>query len=163
VKVFGKTVSEYFVFQRWVMILIVVVGLARLFLTLSGVSDSVTRWFSVTAVAVVGIVYCAIQVPLTGFGGRKHLIPLFVMQAVTGNLIIAIGIAISVTMGKENIFTRPEYSGPMSNNQWRHAGGHLFVDGLIVGPLLGWVIASILMFATQRLSRPKAVSASATD
>jgi hypothetical protein len=160
VKVLGKTTSEYFAFQRAIMILIIVVGLTRLLLSLTGVDDSIVKWFSVTALAVVGIIYCAVQVPRTRFGGYKHLLPLYVMQATTGNLIIAGGIAISAISGKENIFSRPEYSGPMASNQWLHAAAHIF-DGLVVGPLLGWLIGSIIMFIVQKASRPKAVGVTA--
>ena len=156
-RVFHKTLSEYFAFQRAIMVLILAVGLARLLLSLAGVSDSVVKWFSLTALAIIGIVYCAIQVPRTGFGGYKHLLPLYVMQAGTGNLIIAGGIALSAITGKENIFSRPEYSGPMASNQWLHAAGHI-ADGFIIGPLIGWLIGAIIMFLVLKVSRPKAVS-----
>src|SRR5688572_8750348 len=105
---FGKSLSEYFAFQKTLMIVIVVVGLTRLALSLGGVSDSIAKWFSLTALALVAVFYCGIKVPRTGFGGYKHLLPLFVMQASVANLIIAAGIAISVATGNENIFSRPE-------------------------------------------------------
>lgn len=151
-KIFGKSLSEYFAFQRTLMIVIVVVGLVRLGLSLAGVSDAIAKWFSLTALAVIGIVYCAILVPRTGFGTRKHLLPLYVMQASVGNLIIAAGIAISAASGRENIFSRPEYSGPMAGNQWLHAGAHI-LDGLIIGPLIGWLLGSIIMFFVPKRSR----------
>jgi len=154
---FGKSWSEYFAFQRALMIVIVVVGLARLALSLAGVSDSIVKWFSLTGLAVVGIFYCGIQVPRTGFGGYKHLLPLFVMQASVANLIIAAGIAISVATGSENIFSRPEYSGPMASSQWLHAGAHI-LDGFIIGPLMGWLIGSIIMFVTKKLSSRRPLS-----
>jgi hypothetical protein len=131
-----------------------VVGFARLFMSLAGVSDSIVKLLSLTALAAVGIVYCAVQVPRTGFGGYKHLLPLYVMQAATGNLIISSGIAISAISGKENIFSRPEYSGPLASNQWLHAAGHL-ADGFIVGPLLGWLVGSLIMFVALKFVRPK--------
>ena len=155
-RIFHKTLSEYFAFQRAIMVLILAVGFARLLLSLAGVSDSVVKWFSLTALAGIGIVYCAIQVPRTGFGGYKHLLPLYVMQAGTSNLIIAGGIALSAIAGKENIFTRPEYSGPMASNQWLHAAGHI-ADGFIVGPLIGWLIGAMIMFLVLKVSRPRAV------
>jgi len=157
VRVFHKTLSEYFAFQRAIMVLILAVGLARLLLSLAGVSDSVVKWFSLTALAIIGIVYCAIQVPRTGFGGYKHLLPLYVMQAGTGNLIIAGGIALSAITGKENIFSRPEYSGPMASNQWLHAAGHI-ADGFIVAPLIGWLIGAIIMYLVLKVGRSNAVS-----
>ena len=136
------------------MILILAVGFVRLFSSLAGVSDSVVKWFSLTALAMIGIVYCAIQVPRTGFGGYKHLLPLYVMQVGTGNLIIAGGIALSAITGKENIFSR--YSGPMANNQWLHAAGHI-ADGFIIEPLIGWLIGAMIMFLVLKVSRPRAV------
>jgi hypothetical protein len=158
-KVFGKSLSEYFAFQWAIMMLIIVIGFARLFLSLAGVSDSFVKWLSLTAFAVVGIVYCAVHVPRTGFGGYKHLLPLYVMQAATGNLIISTGIAVSAISGKENIFSRPEYSGPLASNQWLHAAGHL-ADGFIVGPLLGWLIGSLIMFVVLKFrTKPVAVAA----
>jgi hypothetical protein len=160
VKVFQKTLSEYFLFQRTIMILILAVGFVRLVSSLAGVSDSVVKWFSLTALGIVGIVYCGIQVPRTGFGGYKHLLPLYVMQAGTANLIIAGGIAISAITGKENIFSRPEYSGPMASNPWLHAAAHI-VDGFIVGPLIGWLIGAAIMFVVLKVGRPKAVGVAA--
>ena len=76
-KVFHKSLSEYFEFQRVIMILILAVGFARLLLSLAGVTDSIAKWFSLTAFATIGIIYCAVQVPRRGFGGYKHLLPLY--------------------------------------------------------------------------------------
>ncbi len=159
-KIFGKSVSEYFGFQRTLMIVIIAVGIIRLVLSLAGFSDSIVKWFSLTGLAVVGVFYCAIQVPRTGFGGYKHLLPLFVMQAATANLIIAAGIAISAATGKENIFSRPEYSGPLASNQWLHAGGHI-LDGFVVGPLIGWLIGSLIMFIVKKVSPAAPMKAAA--
>jgi hypothetical protein len=156
VRVFDKTLSEYFGFQWPMMILILAVGFVRLFSSLAGVSDSVVKWFSLTGLAIVGILYCGIKVPRTGFGGYRHLLPLYVMQAGTANLIIAGGIALSAITNKENIFSRPEYSGPMASNQWLHAAGHI-ANGFIVAPLIGWLLGALIMLVVLKVSRPKAV------
>ena len=159
--VFGKTASEYFAFQKVIMILIILVGLGRLGLSLAGLPTSSVRWVSLTALGLVGIVYCAIRVPRSGFGGYKHLLPLFVMQAGTANFIIAGGIALSVATGTDNIYSVPEYSGFLASRPWLHAGGHI-LDGLIIGPLIGWPIGSALMFIVKKLSPNKAANAAAT-
>jgi len=39
-KIFGKTISEYLSFQRYMLLFILIVGLGRLFLSLGGVADS---------------------------------------------------------------------------------------------------------------------------
>jgi len=159
-KIFGKSVGEYFAFQKGIMILIVVVGLGRLGLSLSGWPISSVKWVSLTAVGVIGILYCGVRVPLSGFGGYKHLLPLYFMQALTGNLIIAGGIALAAVTGRENIYSVPEYSGPLAGNQWLHAGGHL-LDGLIVGPLVGWLIGAGVMFITRKVSPDNARASAA--
>lgn len=160
-KVFGKSVAEYFAFQKAIMILIVVVGLARLGLSIGGFPTSLVEWFSLTAVAVVGVIYCGVQVPRTGFGGYKHLLPLFFMQSLTGNLIISGSIALAAITGRDNIYSMPEHSGPLAGNPWFHAGGHL-LDGLLVGPLIGWPIGAGIMFIVRKVSpsNPKVSAAS---
>ncbi len=154
-KVFGKSISEYFAFQKIIMILILVVGITRLALSVAGLPDSIVKWLSLTALSFVGIAYCGIKVPRTGFGGYKHLLPLFVWQAGVANIIIVAGIVLGTLTGSQNIFSRPEYSGPMAGSPWLHALGHL-VDGFIVGPLLGWFLGSIVMLVTKKVSPPRA-------
>ena len=144
----GKSVSEYVAFQRVFMALILIVGLTRLGMSLAGFPTSTVKWISLTALALLGIVFCAIEVPRTGFGGYKHLLPLYVMQAGLGNLIIAFGIALSAISGTPNIYSAPEYGGVM--NPWLHAAGHL-INGFIVGPLLGWIIGAPFMFVARKV------------
>jgi hypothetical protein len=147
-QILGKSVSEYFAFQRVIMVLILVVGITRLGLSLAGFPTSTVKWISLTALALVGIVYCAIEVPRTGFGGYKHLLPLYLMQAGVANLIIAGAIALSAITGTPNIYSAPEYSAV--TNPWMHAAGHL-IDGFIVGPLLGWIIGAPIMFVARKV------------
>jgi hypothetical protein len=159
-KIFGKSVAEYFAFEKTIVILIVAVGLSRLAISLAGVPVSTVKWISLTAMAVVGIIYCGVQVPRTGFGGYKHLLPLFFIQSLIGNVIIAGGIALAAITGRDNIYSVPEYSGPLAGNPWFHAAGHL-LDGLIVGPLLGWLIGSAIMFIVKKLAPSKAGASAA--
>jgi len=161
-KIFGKTLLEYFAFQRVIMILILIVGLGRLALSLAGVSQDLVKWVSLTGLAVIGIVYCAVNVPRTGFGSYKHLLPLFFMQSLTANIIIAGGIVLSAVTGRENIYSVPEYSGPLSTSPWLHAGGHI-LDGLIIGPLVGWLIGSVIMFVVQKVSPAKPAGVAAAQ
>src|SRR5437764_13977894 len=104
-KVFGKSLSEYFYFQRWLIALIIVVGFARLGLSLAGVPTSIVKWVSLTALALVGILYAAIAVPRAGFGGYKHLLPLYLVQASTANIIIAGAIVFSAVSGATNLYS----------------------------------------------------------
>ncbi len=153
--VFGKPAAEYFSFQKSILILIVVVGLGRLGLSLAGFPNSTARWVSLTVVSVIGIIYCAVKVPRTAFGGYKTLLPLYFVQSMTGNLIISGSIVLAIVTGHTNIYSAPEYSGPTADNPWLHAGAHL-LDGLIVGPLLGWLIGSGIMFIVKKAAPSKA-------
>jgi hypothetical protein len=161
-KIFGKSVSEYFAFQQRILVLIVVVGFGRLALSLAGLPTSTVRWLSLTALALVGIVYCAVKVPRTGFGTYKHLLPLYIVQAGLANLIIAGSIALAAVTGRDNIYSVPEYSGPMAQNPWLHAGAHV-LDGFAIAPLLAWLIGSGIMFAVKKLSPRSTVRQSATS
>jgi len=89
---FGKQVKEYVHFERWILILIVVVFALRLGLSLAGVpvggniaaldgNYKATEWVSINLVLLVGILYCAIAVQTRGFGTYKHLFPLLLFQA----------------------------------------------------------------------------------
>jgi uncharacterized membrane protein len=87
---FGKQVKEYIRFERWILILIVVVFALRLGLSLAGVINANypgkfllpkgTEWLSINLVLLVGILYCAIAVQTRGFGTYKHLFPLLLFQ-----------------------------------------------------------------------------------
>jgi hypothetical protein len=147
--VFGKRLSEYVRFQRVILGLIVVVGLARLLLSLAGVSTDVVRFFSMTVLAIAGVFYYGIRVPTTGFGSYRHLLPLLVIQSVVANLIVISGILISRFTYRPNVFTAPEFGGVM-RTRW-HILGHV-AFGMIVAPLVLWAVASRVMWVTKRVS-----------
>jgi len=144
----GKKLSEYIAFQKVVLIVIAVVGILRLVLSVAGVSDAATRWLSMTVVALVAMVYYAITVHTKGFGSYRHLLPLLVIQSVVANLIAIVGIAVSAATGKANVFTADEYGGTLAPAM--HIGGHVLA-GMIIGPLIGWAIASLIMLITKKV------------
>ncbi|HEY6332176.1 MAG TPA: hypothetical protein VI756_22805 [Blastocatellia bacterium] len=53
-KIFGKPLSEYIHFERYYLLLILVVGLARLGLSLAKVPNSVDRFLSMTVLELIG-------------------------------------------------------------------------------------------------------------
>ncbi len=150
-KIFGKSLSEYIRFQKIFLILILIVGLARLGLSLAGVPTSIVKFFSLTVVMLIGFVYYAVRVQTSGFGSYKQLLPLIVIQNILGEGIIILGIMIAIFTGKDNIFSQPEYSAGMDGKSWSHVAGHLLI-GIILLSLVWWGVGSVLMYVTGKLS-----------
>src|SRR5262245_45746270 len=79
-KIFGKTISEYVSFAKGILILVLVVGLARLILSLAGVANSADKFLSLTVVMLIGLLYFSIRVHTSGFGSYKQLLPVLALQ-----------------------------------------------------------------------------------
>ena len=150
-KIFGKTLSEYIKFQKIFLILILVIGLARLILTLAGVGNSITVWLSLTAITTLGWLYYSVRVHTTGFGTYKHLLPLLVIQNTLAQSTIIAGIAIAIFTGENNIYTADGFSGPYEGRSWAHVGGHILF-GIIVLSLGWWAVGSLIMFVTKKVT-----------
>ena len=73
--IFGKRLSDYVAFSRVFLILIAVVGLTRLAMSLGGVPNSTAKWFSMTALAWIAVIYYSIHIHTSGFGSYKQLLP----------------------------------------------------------------------------------------
>ena len=149
--IFGKKFSEYIRFQQVILGLILVVGLAKLAMTLAGMPNSTTRWLSLTVLTLVGVFYYGVRVHTSGFGSYKQLLPLTFNQNVLAHAIVIVGIVIGIVTGHDNVFTAPEYSGGGDGKTWGHVGAHVLV-GMIVATLLGWLVASIVMWVTRRVA-----------
>jgi hypothetical protein len=148
--IFGKPLSEYFSFCKVFLGLILVVGIVRLALSLGGVPVSTAKWFSITAVAWIGVLYYAIRVHTTGFGSYKHLLPICVLQAITTQVVVVPAIILAIFTGQDNIYSVPEMYFGSDGKTWLHVGGHLVV-GTTVAPLISWLIGCLIMFATKKL------------
>ena len=149
-KIFGKSLGEYVRFQAPILGLIVVVGLARLGLSLAGQPNSRVKWLSVTVALLVGLVYYAVRVPTSGFGSYKQLLPLLFIQSIVAEAIVIVGIILAAVGGRENIYSAPEYS-PAGGGVGFHIFGHV-VFGSLIGPLVGWLIAAFIMFVTKKVA-----------
>ena len=164
---FGKKVKEYVRFERWILILIVVVFALRLGLSLAGVpvggniaaldgNYKPTEWVSINLVLLVGILYCAIAVQTTGFGTYKHLFPLLLFQTTIAHGLVGMGIILGIVTGHNNVFTAVEHCGVCGADglKWGHAFGHI----VLVPPLfslISWLPASAILFVTREV-RPDA-------
>lgn len=149
--IFGTPLSEYVAFAKIFLVLIIIVGVARLALSLAGVENAVVKWLSISVVALIGLVYYSIRVHTSGFGSYKQLLALIVIQSIVAQAIIIIGIAIAIFTNRDNIFSAPEYSGGGDGKTWLHAGAHLLF-GVIVGSLVSWLIGSIILFVTKKVA-----------
>ena len=178
---FGKKVKEYVRFERWILILIVVVFALRLGLSLAGVgeaktpinlrwalgvpvaganvanlSNKVTELVSINLVLLVGILYCAIAVQTTGFGTYKHLFPLLLFQTSIAHCLIGMAIILGIVTGHNNVFTALEHCGVCGADglKWSHAIGHIVLMPPLVS-LISWLPASAILFVTRKV-RPGA-------
>jgi hypothetical protein len=157
--VFGKKLSEYVAFEKAGLTLIAIVGFLRLVLSLAGVADATTRWLSMTAVSLPIIIYYGVVTHTKGFGSYRQLLPLYALQAIVVNTIVIAGILISAATGKATIFTAPEHGG--NQPLLLQIGGRV-LGGLIIAPLVIWLIGSIAMFVTKKVKPGPTRAAAAT-
>ncbi|HXY39139.1 MAG TPA: hypothetical protein VEQ10_05690 [Vicinamibacteria bacterium] len=150
-KLFGKSLPEYVRFEQAILWLILAVGLARLVLSLAGLPNGTVKFFSITVVFLVGILYVGIRVPQAGFGGYRHLLPLLYLQAILANGIAILGIVLA-RFGLHNIYAANEYGG--NTGARVHVLGHLGVA--LIGPLVTWLVAALVMWVTRRFVTPSA-------
>ena len=150
--IFGKPLSEYISFAGLFLILVPLVGIIRLGLSLQGMPNHTVQWFSMTVVAIIGVFYFAIRVHTTGFGSYKQLLVLVALQNLASQVVSIAGILISIITGMGNIYSAPEFSfGGV--NPWIHLAMHVFV-GTTVGSLFPWLIGSLVLFITRKVSGP---------
>ncbi len=149
--IFGKRLSEYVALAKPFLILILVVGIARLALSLGGVSNSLVKWVSISIVMWIGVLYYAIRVHTSGFGSYKQLLPIYVLQSITAQLIIVPAIILAIFTGKDNIYSTPEFAMGRDGKTWLHVIGHLTV-GAFIAPLIAWLVGSVIMLATKKLA-----------
>lgn len=146
---FGKKLSDYIHFVRWILVLVALAFVARLVVAQAGASFTLSRWVSINLVLLAGLVYCSIAVHTTGFGSYKQLLGLLLVQTVFAHLLIACGIVLGIVTGTANIYTAPEVSGGGNGATWIHVLAHLI--GGVVLPLIAWLPGSAILFATKRV------------
>ena len=154
--IFGKRCSDYIRFQRVLLGLALVVGLSRLGLSLAGLPNSTTKWLSLTVLTLIGVFYYGVRVHTSGFGSYKQLLPLIFNQNALAQVIVIAGIVIGILTGHDNVFTAPEYSGNQDGKNWFHVVAHGVV--ILVLPLLGWLVGSLVMWVTKKVA-PRPASA----
>jgi len=147
--IFGKPLSEYIAFAKVFLILILAAGIMRLALSLGGVPNSTTRWFTMTGLAWIGVIYYSIRVRTSGFGSYKELLVICALQDWIAQAIAITGIVIAMSTGANNVFSSPEFAFGSDGKTWLHLGAHLFI-GTTAGALIPWGVGSAILAMTRR-------------
>jgi hypothetical protein len=151
-RLFGKTIGEYLRFASGVVALVVVVGVARLALSLAGVPVSATKFLSVTTMSLLGVVYLAVSTYTSGFGSYRQLLPLMVITLGAGSWVSGFAVVLAMITGTDNIYSLPEYSGGGEGKTFFHAFAHFFIAPFVAG-LIAWGLSSLVMLATKAATR----------
>ena len=151
--VFGKPLSEYTQFCKLFLILIPIVGIARLALSLAGEPNSTAKWISVSAALWAAALFYAVRIYIRGFGSYKQLLVICFLLNLTAQAVIIFGIVLAIFSGQPNIYSAPEYAFGSDGATWLHAGAHLVI-GTIAGTLAPWLIGSLVLFVTSKMSKP---------
>ena len=150
-RIFGKTLAEYVSFEKVFLILVLLVGLARLGMSLAGVPTTTVKFASMTVLLLLGLFYYSVTVYTSGFGSYKQLLPVLALPVILANLITIGGIVLAIVTGNDNVFTAPEFSPNKADGKtWGHVAGH--VAGMIVIPVILWGLGSLIMLVTKKLT-----------
>lgn len=146
---FGKSFAEYVRFQMPVLVILAVVGLARLGASLAGAPEATVKWVAMNIVLWSGAIYYGVAAQRRGFGSYKQLLPLVVVQVVLFQAIAVLGILLAIA-GYPNIFAAPEYSF-QAGSQWAHLLAHMTI-GIVAPSLILWGVASLAMLVTRKVA-----------
>ena len=157
---FGKSLSEYVRFQKPILLFIVAAWLLRPMLSMAGVPVSGAKYVSVTGVLVLGALYYGWAVGQKGFGSFKQLYGLNLTQGLFSQTLVALAIVLAIVIGRDNIYTIPEFYPPSAGNDptglppdgknFGHAIAHIVVAGAIIMPIIGWLLGSLVHLATRK-------------
>jgi hypothetical protein len=148
--VFGRPLWDYVAFCKPFLILIPLVGIVRLALSLSGTPNDTARWFSMTALIWIAVIYYSIRIHTAGFGSYKQLVVICALLNLTTQVISITGILISIATGTDNIFSAPDFAFNVGS-KWAHVAGHVFI-GTIAGTLVPWIVGSLILAITRKAS-----------
>jgi len=148
-KIFGKPLSEYISFGKLFLVLVPLTGIIRLLLSLQGYPIASVKWVSMTAVGLIGVLYFAIRVHTTGFGGYKELLVLCTLQNLTSQVVSIAGILQALISGVTNIYSTSEFSFGVAPGP--HILAHVFI-GTTVGSVFPWLIGCLILFVVRKVA-----------
>jgi len=141
--IFGKQLREYARFARVGMVLILLVGLARFTVGISGVPyERATHFVSLTITAMVLAVVYGARAAATRFGGYRHLLPTVAMLALAMYGFIVAAILVEGLGGIHGYFHAPGHGfAPPGIAIRDHIVGQLLAMPLSIGAF--WVLAAV--------------------
>ena len=148
--IFGKPLGEYARFARVGMALILLMGLVRFFVGISGIPyERATHFVSLTITAMVLAVVYGARAAATRFGGYRQLLPTVAMLALAMYGFIVTAILVEGLGGIHGYFHSPGHGfAPPGIAIRDHIVGQLLAMPLTIGAL--WVLAAV-GFAVWRL------------
>ena len=150
--VFEKRFSDYVRFAKLFLILIAAAGITRLALSLSGSPNETAKWFSMTVLMWIAVIYYSIRVYTTGFGSYKHLLPVLALPNFTAQAVAITGITLAIITGNANIFSAPEYAFGGDGKTWTHVAAHAFI-GTTMGSVFPWGVGCAILAITRKVAR----------
>lgn len=140
---FGKSLAEYARFTRIGMILILMMGLARFIVGVSGVPyETATHLLSLTILSPLLALIYGQRAAASGFGGYRHLLPTTVLLSVTMYGFIVLAILVEGLGGIHGYFHAPGMGlQPTGMSVAFHIGGQL--TAMLVTTVSLWGFASL--------------------
>jgi hypothetical protein len=102
------------------------------------------------ALVWVAVIYCSVRIHTSSFGSYRHLLVICVLLNLSMQAISIAGILLAAFTGTTNIFSAPEFS--FGTAPWVHAAMHVLI-GIPLGSLLPWLIGSLILFVTRKVTR----------
>ena len=163
--ILGKKASEYFRFVRTGMVLILLMGVIRFVVGISGVPyERATHFVSMTILTMVLFLVYGCKAAAKGFGAYRHLLPLSYALAVAmyGFIVLAILVegftglpgyfhvhSLHALAANPNTPTFLSQSIPTFMNVPTHIAGQILA--MFVFGFAGWGLASISFFLTRKV------------
>ncbi len=151
--IFGRRLGEYIQFCKPFLILIPVVGIARLALSMGGASNATAKWVSMTGLVWLSVLYYSVRIHTSRFGSYKQLLVICALLNITAQSIAILGILMAIITGTGNIYSSPEYAFGTDGASWVHIGAHIVI-GMPVASLIPWLLGSLVLFITKKVAGP---------
>ncbi|MDA2926400.1 hypothetical protein MYX78_04070 [Acidobacteria bacterium AH-259-G07] len=144
--IFGRSFGEHLMRLTPALGLVGAVWVLRLVLDATGFPHWLVNPLSVTVAIAASVLLAVLLIHVRWSGGYSDVLFASMLLAAWGHFLIVAAILFSVLTGIENIYTAPEFSGPMSDRlHLRHICGHLTI-GIGLNTLLGAAMGCLVLW-----------------